>query len=114
LKKDWGFIRFHEKLVQGKTYIFSDNKVFRPKKYTEDKDFVSAVETKAIEILGKFLKKGKDLMDKILGSDYKRLNRIFDIAQIGYGERSAPTYTRSAKPCIDNVTRKNRGGAPLT
>jgi hypothetical protein len=32
---------------------------------------VSAVEAKAIEILGKFLKKEKDLMDKILGKDYK-------------------------------------------
>jgi hypothetical protein len=68
LKKDWGFVRFHEKLVKGKTYIFPDNEVFRPKKYTEDKDFVSAIEIKAVEILGKFLKKEKDLMDKILGS----------------------------------------------
>jgi hypothetical protein len=39
LKKGWDFVRFHEKLVKGKTYIFSDNEVFRPKKYTEDKDF---------------------------------------------------------------------------
>jgi hypothetical protein len=77
-------------------------------------DFVSAVEIKAVEILGKFLKKDKDLMDKIMGSDYKRLNRIFDIAQIEYGERSAPAYTRSVKPSIDNVTRKKRGGASLT
>jgi hypothetical protein len=30
-------------------------------------------------------------MDKIFGSDYKRLNRIFDVAQIKYGERSALT-----------------------
>jgi hypothetical protein len=80
LKKVWSFVRFHEKEVRGKTYIFPDNKVFRPKKYTEDKEFVSAVEIKAVEILGKFLKKEKDLMDKILGSDYKRLNRVFDIA----------------------------------
>jgi hypothetical protein len=65
LKKGWGFVRFHEKLVKGKTYIFPDNEVFRPKKYTEDKDFVSAVEIKVVEILGKFLKKEKDLMDKI-------------------------------------------------
>jgi hypothetical protein len=114
LKKGWGFVRFHEKVVRGKTYIFPDNEVFCPKKYTEDKEFVSAIETKVVEILGKFLKKEKDLMDKILGSDYKRLNRVFDIAQIEYGERSAPAYARSAKPSIDNVTRKKRGGAPLT
>jgi hypothetical protein len=76
LKKGWAFVRFHEKLVKGKTYIFLDNEVFRPKKYTEDKDFISAVEIKAVEILGKFLKKEKDLMDKILGSDYKRLREF--------------------------------------
>jgi hypothetical protein len=53
-------------------------------------------------------------MDKILGSGYKRLNRVFDIAQIEYGERSAPAYARSAKPSIDNVTWKKRGGPSLT
>jgi hypothetical protein len=111
LKKGWSFIRFHEKVVRGKTYIFTDNEVFRPKKHTEDKEFVSAVEIKAVEILGKFLKKEKDLMDKILVLDYKRLNRVFDIAQIEYGERSAPAYARSAKPSIDNVTRKKEGWA---
>jgi hypothetical protein len=42
------------------------------------------------------------------------LNRIFDIAQIKYSERSAPAYTRSAKHSIDNVTRKKGGGALLT
>jgi hypothetical protein len=114
LKKGWGFVRFQEKLVKGKTYVFPDNEVFRPKKYTEDKDFVAGVEIKAVKIHGKFLKKEKDLMDKIFGSDYKRLNRIFDVAQINYGERSAPAYTRGAKPSIENVTRKKRGGAPLT
>jgi hypothetical protein len=114
LKKGWGFVRFHEKLVKGKTYIFPDNEVFHPKKYTKDKDFVYAVEIKVVEIFGKFLKKEKDLMGKIFGSDYKRLNIIFDIAQIEYGERSAPAYTRSVKPSIDNVTRKKRGGALLT
>jgi hypothetical protein len=80
LKKGWSFVRFHEKVVREKTYIFPDNEVFRPKKYTEDKEFVSAVEIKAVKILGKFLKKEKDLIDKILGSDYKRLNRVFNIA----------------------------------
>jgi hypothetical protein len=114
LKKGWSFVRFHEKVVRGKTYIFPDNEVCRPKKYTEDKEFVSTVEIKAVEILGKFLKKEKDLMDKILGSDYKRLNRVFDIAQIEYGERSGPAYAKSMKPSIDNVTRKKRGGPPLT
>ena len=38
-----------------------------PKKYSKDEDFVSVVELKAVEILGKFLKKEKDLMGKILG-----------------------------------------------
>jgi hypothetical protein len=113
LKKGWSFVLFHEKVVRGKTYIFLDNEVSRPKKYIEDKEFVSTVEIKAVEILGKFLKKEKDSMDKILGSDYKRLNIVFDIAQIKYGERSAPAYARSAKPSINNVTRKKRGGPPL-
>jgi hypothetical protein len=36
-----------------------------------DEDFVSAVEVKAVAILGKFLKEEKDLMYKILGTiDY--------------------------------------------
>ena len=66
--------------MKGKNYLFPDNEAFRPKKYSKDEDFVSAVEVKGVEILGKFLKKEKDLMDKILGKDYKRLNRDFDIA----------------------------------
>jgi hypothetical protein len=45
-------------------------------------------------------------MDKILGKDYKHLNRVFDIAQIKYGERPLPTYTRTTKPGIENVTKK--------
>jgi hypothetical protein len=64
LKKGWNFIRFHERMVRGKSYIFLDNESFRPKKYSKDAPFVSAVEIKAVEILGKFLKKEKDLMDK--------------------------------------------------
>jgi hypothetical protein len=113
LKKGWSFVRFYEKVVRRKTYIFPDNEVSRRKKYTKGKEFVSTVKIKAVEILGKFLKKEKDLMDKILGSDYKRLNRVFNIAQIEYGERSAPAYARSANPSIDNVTKKKRGGPPL-
>ena len=66
-------------------------------------DFVSAVELKTAEILGKFLKKEKDLMDKILGKDYNHLNRVFEIDQIGYGERPLLAYTRAAKPSIENV-----------
>jgi hypothetical protein len=89
--------------VRGKSYIFLDNESFRLKKYSEDAQFVSAVETKAVEILGKFLKKEKDLMGKILGKDYKWLNKFFDIAQIKYGERSLPAYTRTLKPSIENV-----------
>ena len=108
LKKSWGFVRFHEKVVKGKTYLFPDNEAFHPKKYSRDEDFVSVVEVKAIKILGKFLKKGKDLMVRILGKDYKRLNRIFDIAQIKYD-----TYTRTMKPSIENVTKKKRGGGQL-
>ena len=63
--------------MRGKDYIYPDKEAFCPKKYTRDEDFVSAVEVKAVEILSKFLKKEKDLMDKTLGKDYKRLNRIF-------------------------------------
>jgi hypothetical protein len=100
--------------VRGKSYIFLDNESFHPKKYSEDAQFVSAVETKAVEILGKFLKKEKDLMDKILGKDYKRLNRVFDIAQIKYGERPLPAYTRTLKPSIKNVTKKKRAGGQLS
>jgi len=54
LKKGWSFVHFHKKVVS-------------PKKYSKDEDFVSVVELKAVEILGKFLKKEKDLMGKILG-----------------------------------------------
>jgi hypothetical protein len=38
------------------------------------------------------------------------LNRVFDIAQIGYGERPLPAYTHSVKPGIENVTKKKRAG----
>jgi hypothetical protein len=79
-KKGWGFVHFHEKVMKGKKYLFLNNEAFHPKKYSRDDDFVSAVEVKAAEILGKFLNKEKDLTDKILGKDYKHLNRIFDIA----------------------------------
>jgi hypothetical protein len=114
LKKGWNFIRFHERTVRGKSYIFPDNESFHLKKYSKDAQFVSAVEIKAVEILGKFLKKEKDLMDKILGKDYKRLNIIFDIAQIKYGERPLPAYTRTLKPSIENVTKKKRAGGQLS
>ena len=97
----------------GKTYLFLDNEAFHPKKYSRDEDCVSTIEVKAVEILSKFLKKEKDLMDRILGKDYKRLNRIFDIAQIKYDERLAPAYTRTMKPSIENVTKKKRGGGQL-
>jgi hypothetical protein len=113
LKKGWSFVRFHEKTVKGKTNLFLDNESFRLKKYSEDENFVSAVEVKAVEIFGKFLKKEKDLMEKILGKDYKRLNRVFDIAQIKYGERPLPAYTRTTKPGIENVTKKKRAGGQL-
>ena len=99
--------------MKGKNYLFLDNEAFHPKKYSKDEDFVSVVEVKAVEILGKFLKKEKDLMDKILGKDYKRLNRIFEIAQIKYGDRAAPAYTRAAKPSIENVSKKKRAGGQL-
>jgi hypothetical protein len=36
LKKGWNFIRFHERTVRGKSYIFPDNESFHPKKYSED------------------------------------------------------------------------------
>ena len=100
LKKGWSFIHFHKKVVRGKDYFYHDKEAFRLKKYTRDEDFVSAIEIKAVEILGKFLKREKDLMDKILGKDYKRLNRTFEIAQIKYDERPPPAYTRAAEPSI--------------
>jgi hypothetical protein len=114
LKKGWSFVCFHEKMVRGKSYIFLDNESFHPKKYSEDAQFVSVVETKAVEILGKFLKKEKDLMDKILEKDYKRLNRVFDIAHIKYAERPLPAYTRTVKPSIENVTKNKRAGGQLS
>ena len=52
-------------------------------------------------------------MDKFLGKEYKCLNRIFEIAQIKYGERLPPTYTHAAKPSIENVTKKKRAGGQL-
>jgi hypothetical protein len=57
-------------MVKGKSYIFPDNESFCPKKYSEDVQFVSVVEAKAVEILGKFLKKrerfdGQDLRKKL-------------------------------------------------
>jgi hypothetical protein len=93
--------------------LFPDSEAFYLKKYSKDEDFVSAVEVKAVQILGKFLKKEKDLMDRILGKDYKHLNRIFDIAQIKYDERLAPASSHTAKPSIENVTKKKRGGGQL-
>jgi hypothetical protein len=114
LKKGWNFIYFHERTVRGKSYIFLDNESFHSKKYSKDAQFVSAVEIKAVEILDKFLKKEKDLMDKILGKDYKWLNKIFDIAQIKYGERPLPAYTRTLKSSIENVTKKKRAGGQLS
>ena len=113
LKKGWSFDRFNRKVVREKDYLYPNNEAFRPKKYTRDEDFVSATEVKAVEILGKFLKKEKDLMDKILGTDYKSLNRIFETAQIKYDERPPPAYTRATKPSIENVTKKKRAGVQL-
>jgi len=80
LKKGWAFARFHKKNVKRKDYLYPDNDVSRPKEFSKDEEFVSAVELKAVRILGKFLKKEKDLIDRILGKDYKRLNRVFEIA----------------------------------
>ena len=52
-------------------------------------------------------------MDRILGKDYKRLNKVFEVAQIQYGERPPPAYTHTSKPAIENVTKKKRGGSQL-
>ena len=92
--------------MRWKDYFYLDKEAFRTKKYTRDEEFVSIVEIKTVEILGKFLKKEKDLMDKILGKDYKRLDRIFEIAQIKYDERPPLSYTCAAKPGIENVRKK--------
>ena len=94
--------------------MYPNKEPFCPKKYSKDEDFVSVDEVKAVEILGKFLKKEKDLMDKILEKDYKRLNRIFEISQIKYDERPPLAYTRAAKPGIENVTKKKRAGGQLS
>lgn len=55
--------------MRGKNYIFLDNESFRPKKYSEDVKFVSAVEIKEVNILGKFLKKerfdGQDIRKRL-------------------------------------------------
>ena len=93
--------------------MYPDKEVARPKKYTNDEDFVSAVEVKAVAILGKFLKE-KDLMDRILGTDYKHLNRVFEVALIKYGERPPPAYTRTSKLAIENVMKKKRACSQLT
>jgi hypothetical protein len=58
-------------MVRGKSYIFLDNESFRPKNILKMHNLCLPIETKAVEILGKFLKKEKDLIDKILGKDYK-------------------------------------------
>jgi hypothetical protein len=44
----------------------------------------------------------------------KRLNKIFDIAQIKYGERPLPAYTHTLKLSIENVTKKKRAGGQLS
>jgi hypothetical protein len=52
-------------------------------------------------------------MDKLMGKDYKRLNRVFEIAHITYNERPTPAYSRTAKPSIENITKKKRAGDQL-
>ena len=42
------------------------------------------------------------------------MNRVFEIAQITYNERPPPAYSRTAKPSIENVTKKKRAGDQLT
>ena len=42
------------------------------------------------------------------------MNRVFEIAQITYNERPRPAYSRTAKPSIENVTKKKRAGDQLT
>ena len=106
LKKVQSFICFYKKVVREKDYLYPNKEAFHPKKYTRDEEFIFAVQVKAVEIPGKFLKKEKDLMDKILGKDYKRLDRIFEIAQIKYDERPPLAYTCAAKPGIENVRKK--------
>jgi hypothetical protein len=64
LKKGWDFVRYHKNTVRGKDYLFPDKEVLRPVKFDSDKDFVASIEKKAVGILGKFLKKEKDLLEK--------------------------------------------------
>ena len=68
--------------------MYPDKEVVRPKNFSTNEDFVFSIEVKAIMILGKILKKEKDLMDKILGVNYNRLNRVFEVVNIKYGDRS--------------------------
>jgi hypothetical protein len=50
----------------------------RPRRYNSHLEFVEAVEA---EILGKFSKE-RNLLIEIFGVDYKRLNRVFEVAKI--------------------------------
>jgi hypothetical protein len=50
----------------------------RPRRYISHLEFVEAVEA---EILGKFSKE-RNLLIEIFGVDYKRLNRVFEVAKI--------------------------------
>jgi hypothetical protein len=47
------------------------------------------------------------LNDKILGEEYKRLNRVLEVAQICYGERSAPAYSRK-QPLLIMLLERER------
>jgi hypothetical protein len=88
------------KRIGNKSYKFLDFDSARPRWYKSDMEFVEALEAKACEILGTFIKKKRDLLIiEILGMNYKRSNRIFKTRKIAYGERPSPT-SHGAKPDI--------------
>lgn len=59
------------------------------------------------------MNKKKDLLDKLIGKDYKRLSRVFYVANIKYNERPPPAHTRGTKLGIENVTKKRKLGPIL-
>lgn len=108
LCKGWNACCSHVKRIGNKSYKFPDFDSARPRWYKSDMEFVEALEAKACEILGTFIKKKRDLLViEILGENYKCSNRIFETRKIAYGERPPPT-SRGAKPNIKNVTCKKR------
>lgn len=97
LKKGWAFLHFFPKKIRGINYKYPDRDFCRPAIFSSDEEFVKSVESRADDLLGKYLQSEKNNIDKILGPDYKRLNRVFEVAEVDYGERPPPAYAREKK-----------------